>query len=703
MNWFNNYLSAHSPNGSVDKEIFKIWYREIVCILYPDIENVMGKNVLVKSDGGPGRTNVDYLSESFLDGLVHYPCLPNGTLFQELDNIFFDTKTGMDANRKMIFDKSYELYGEKANVTSKDIPYILFGGERSFPDGSVLFLENIYARSLNAKRLYSAQKKCGYVPAKRTALESGKLRHDIVLDENGDLTEESNDMSMAKALLQVEQENHSVVDRLQGKGYQFAHLLKRELKKIEEAASQTFAQTVTVPGTTEHQRRLMKASTQGKHFYVTNGGAPMNSEDCLIAHEMKCYEEEKVNLTRKKKAASAFRKIRDAAEGVVGQDYKNWSVVQLKAKIRLADANVKATAFTGLKKPGIQKLWKNKYSKVKPNHDEQRWTVRNEKRFRHILTGNVGALDKTGIYTRAVKGRFDWMNIKLDHIPKREALALSLKVLQKYCDTSNGAEEFIAQEFEKDVWDFVLEGYDDSESSDSDDDESHFSVDSDDDKKTGTVRGRNTDNDDSSSSDEDRSQDLSLRDVDDNNEGCRNQEELLSEEELSFDSRNLPSDEEDENNQDDDSASSTTSPSQEDQGMSDNNSSARPVQEDQEMRTSNDDIQIEIPGHKIVDFGRNDAEVGSENASEKDAGTDVEDHHFDEDVVNDDTGAGHYQNNDEEHDVHGNEGAEEQDWENMNKQSLIAKCKEYGIQGDNRHSVATLISNLKEWKVHAKG
>jgi len=121
------------------------------------------------------------------------------------------------------------------------------------------------------------------------------------------------------------------------------------------------------------------------------------------------------------------------------------------------------------------------------------------------------------------------------------------------------------------------------------------------------------------------------------------------------------------------------------------------------MRTSNDDIQIEIPGHKIVDFGRNDAEVGSDNASEKDAGTDVEDHHFDEDVVNDDTGAGHYQNNDEEHDVHGNEGAEEQDWDNMNKQSLIAKCKEYGIQGDNRHSVATLISNLKEWKVHAKG
>ena len=84
--------------------------------------------------------------------------------------------------------------------------------------------------------------------------------------------------------------------------------------------------------------------------------------------------------------------------------------------------------------------------------------------------------------------------------------------------------------------------------------------------------------------------------------------------------------------------------------------------------------------------------------------TDVEDHHFDEDVVNGDTGAGHYQNNDEEHDVHhGNEGAEEQDWENMNKQSLIAKYKEYGIEGDNHHSLATLISNLKEWKVHAKG
>ena len=80
--------SAFSENGSVTKEIFYEWYHEIVSVLFPDMQDIPGKRVLVKSDGGPGRTHPIYLSESHLDGLVHYPGLPNGTLFQELDQIF---------------------------------------------------------------------------------------------------------------------------------------------------------------------------------------------------------------------------------------------------------------------------------------------------------------------------------------------------------------------------------------------------------------------------------------------------------------------------------------------------------------------------------------------------------------------------------------------------------------------------------------
>ena len=56
--------------------------------MYPPIVNIDGKRILIKSDGARGRTDIAYLSESNHDGLVHCPGLPNGTLFQEMDNVF---------------------------------------------------------------------------------------------------------------------------------------------------------------------------------------------------------------------------------------------------------------------------------------------------------------------------------------------------------------------------------------------------------------------------------------------------------------------------------------------------------------------------------------------------------------------------------------------------------------------------------------
>jgi hypothetical protein len=84
----------------------------------------------------------------------------------------------MEANRKRIFQKGYELNGEHATVGHNDIPYVLFGGTKTFRDGSTLQLQNSYSKSLSARRLQSAIAKCGYVPATRAALESGKLRHE---------------------------------------------------------------------------------------------------------------------------------------------------------------------------------------------------------------------------------------------------------------------------------------------------------------------------------------------------------------------------------------------------------------------------------------------------------------------------------------------------------------------------------------------
>ena len=278
---------AFSENGSVTKEIFYKWYREVIVILFPDMEDVPGKCVLLKSDGGPGRTHLDYLAASNLDGLIHYPGLPNGTLFQELDQIFALLKSKMEHNCNRIWEVKFGIDYEHAKVGLMDFAYLLFGGTYHFVTGSSISLENAFAIGPNPEHLQSANKKCGYIPATRVALESGQLWHEIVLKGDGQIDFDWNDLNMTKTLLAVEKLNHATVDSLTKSGYIKAESLHCCLKQNKQACNlPTSERKLTIPGTTEHQRKLAKASTQGKHFKVTNGGAPMNSNDCMIAAEL---------------------------------------------------------------------------------------------------------------------------------------------------------------------------------------------------------------------------------------------------------------------------------------------------------------------------------------------------------------------------------------------------------------------------------
>ena len=83
---------------------------------------------------------MEYLTESNLDGLIHYPGLPNETLFQELDQVFGLLKTMTERNRKRIFYRLLEINEQKANVQPYDIGVILFVGECTFDNSSSLYL-----------------------------------------------------------------------------------------------------------------------------------------------------------------------------------------------------------------------------------------------------------------------------------------------------------------------------------------------------------------------------------------------------------------------------------------------------------------------------------------------------------------------------------------------------------------------------------
>ena len=452
--------SAYSENGSVNKEIFFKWYQEVICVLYPDIENAPGKRVLIKSDGGPGRTHQDYLAQSNLDGLVHYPGLPNGTFFQELDQIFAYLKTIMEENRKRIWDIKFEIDGHKAKVSIGDFAKILFGGKYTFTTGVSIDLRNAFAEGLSKDHLDRAARKCGYAPATRVALESKKLRHEIVTNLDGDLDQDLNDMSMTDALLQLEKMNHECIIDLEAKGYKLAASLKRSVNRRQNNSSDsnTFQDgAITVPGTSEYQRALVQATTQGKHFQVTNGGAPMNSDDWICAAELKAWDVKKEEMQKKKKLVKKQRKVKINASKGKGDDPNKWTLAVLKSKIHEKDPTLKTTSLNAIRKTELINMWINDYSK-RNDHIQQSnlsFTKKEQKLLKFLEKDKILNYEKTGIYKRAVKGRLDFLVSKADHIPRDHALALAMKIIQDRFESQEDASIFLSDHFGENYTIFV--------------------------------------------------------------------------------------------------------------------------------------------------------------------------------------------------------------------------------------------------------
>ena len=479
-------LLAFSANGSVDKNIFFKWYQEVICILYPDIQNAPGKRVLLKSDGGPGRTHEDYLAQSNLDGLVHYPGLPNGTFFQELDQIFAYLKSTMEHNRKQIWDVLFEIDGHKAKVEIHDFAKILFGGKYTFKTGAYINLPNAFAEGLSKDHLDSAIRKCGYVPANRIALQSRKLRHELVTNLDGELDQDLNDLNMADTLLELEKMNHETITELEEKGFKLASTLKRTLRRRQNGSSSSTTPTdpagnnlITVPGTTERQRALVLATTQGKHFKATNGGAPMNSDDWICSAELKFWDMKIGELQKKKKAVKKQRKTRNNANKAIGSDPNKWTIPILKAKISEKDPSLKSSFFTGLRKDHLVELWANDYANREDKAESMYRLTKKEQRLLEFLEqGKILNYEKTGVYKRAVKGRLEFLLSKLEHIDSTHALALVMKVFQDNFQCQEDATLFFEENFNKNYTSFVddIQACDELDSCSSDD-ESYYSDD----------------------------------------------------------------------------------------------------------------------------------------------------------------------------------------------------------------------------------
>jgi hypothetical protein len=157
--------------------------------------------------------------------------------------------------------------------------------------------------------------KCGYAPATRNSLNSEKLRHEAVLDENGRVVEEAD--PLGKLLLALQQDNHNAVEFLMNQGYLHESVTSLKHSVIQVTANQINGKeaTQTIPNTREHQDQLLQVSTAGQYFSVTNGGAPTNSTDMLLAMERKQMYKTVEKLEKMRSLYLSFEAIAERGKG----------------------------------------------------------------------------------------------------------------------------------------------------------------------------------------------------------------------------------------------------------------------------------------------------------------------------------------------------------------------------------------------------
>jgi hypothetical protein len=335
--------------------------------LYPDMEDVPGKRVIIKVDSGPGRTNLQMLSEAKLKGLYIYPSVPNTTsVTQEADELYGPFKTIYRINLQLLTEIRYQ---QRKPVQITDLPILVFGQPPSwvsFPDGRRF--RDAFTETFSPERCLRAWSKCGAVPLTRAPLKSPKVRHEVIVNrEDGTINEDADPET--SLLLAIEHRNKMACEHLSAIGFDGSQLLIKAPRK--KAPKQ-----LTAPLSKERVLALKEAKSAGQLFIAT-GGSHINSTDYFRARELADREQKVKVLKKKKKELMANTAVRKAAEalivakgGFTQATAKDWTVKDLKVMLRWK---------TGKNVNGTRSELLDMYSKQKKVPLSQpEWTQRDE-------------------------------------------------------------------------------------------------------------------------------------------------------------------------------------------------------------------------------------------------------------------------------------------------------------------------------------
>ena len=334
------------------------YFAKSILPLYPDIEDVPLKRVIMKLDSGPGRLNLEMLAELRLKGLYLVPGVPNTTSkTQETDQNYGPFKNAYRSNIRTLTHARFE---KDLSVTPSDLPLLVFGGVDD-KTGAVLVDAFSVAFSLVAN--LAVWKKCGSVPLTRSVLQADGVRREVPVGAAAAMMVGEEEDSEIQLLRDLEKRNQCFCSILTGAGYDGSRLIKKAPTRETHVA-------VTMAHSKERIAALKKASAAGQMFFAT-GGKHLNSKEFFQAKESKSREELIKTMEGKKEARRIYCKEQKESVLMIKRKgeltrltEKDFAIAETKHLLKWKKITIKATtkrkmadAHIAAPKPKIQKVW----------------------------------------------------------------------------------------------------------------------------------------------------------------------------------------------------------------------------------------------------------------------------------------------------------------------------------------------------------
>jgi hypothetical protein len=142
-------IGMNEKGGMTDDEFEKYIDNSIVP-LYPDLEDMPGKRVLLKVDSGPGRNWRELLMKCRFRGLYIYPGLPNATSMQQETDLNYGPFKSVVRNSLREISSAFFAADLPIPLNSSTFGLIVYGGTIPVSSTSTVTCRNALAETFDA-------------------------------------------------------------------------------------------------------------------------------------------------------------------------------------------------------------------------------------------------------------------------------------------------------------------------------------------------------------------------------------------------------------------------------------------------------------------------------------------------------------------------------------------------------------------------